>query len=172
MGLGWFDFLKLVFASSLVSALVNLVYNYAKDLGSQKRDKKHVALTVALVLKRFARDADACRQNARDSIEESVRTISYDPVGNIALPQFEFLGEIEWKWLDQGVAARLRNFPQGIVTIRRSIRATWEYADAVAAASEVELQSAKLGKRALELALGSKPLSCRQHNRRRKHGNI
>src|SRR5262249_41770919 len=57
-----------------------------------------------------------------------------------------------WKWLDQGVAARLRDFPQGIPTNRRSIAATWEFADPIVAAQEIELQSAKLGKRALELA--------------------
>jgi hypothetical protein len=152
MNLDWLDLLKLVLASSLVSALVNVAYNYIKDRGSHKRDRKHAALTAALALEKFARDADATRRQAAYGVEEAVRCSSYDPIRNVALPDFEFPDEIDWKWLDQSVAARLRDFPQGIPTTRRSIVEAWEFGDPIVAAQEVELRSATLGKRALELA--------------------
>ncbi|HWX11078.1 MAG TPA: hypothetical protein VNZ04_03630, partial [Trinickia sp.] len=149
MPLEWSDYVKLALASSAVSSVIALAHSSWKDGRAHKRDARDSALTAALVLEQYARDCRSMMYKASPAAEEAARTQSYDPVEDIGLPQFQFPGEIEWKWLNHKNAVALREFPAMLLSARRFLGATYEFEDPVIYAEELEFQCAKAAKKAL-----------------------
>ncbi|MFM0095639.1 hypothetical protein PQQ87_08500 [Paraburkholderia nemoris] len=146
------DLLKVAGVAGLVSSVVSLFWNEIKDGRARKRDARHAALTAALSLERYARDARLMMHRADWAAQEAGRTMSYDPIKGVTLPEFTFPETIEWKWLKHKVTSQLREFPASLHSTRQFLYAEWEFGDPIEVCGEVEFECAKAAKEALDLA--------------------
>lgn len=149
---GWMDLLKVGGVAGIVSSIVSLSWNELREARVSRREARHVALTVALSLESYARDARSMMNRADWATEEAGRLQTYEPLRGVALPPFVFPEPIDWKWLKHNVASQLREFPATLHSTRQSLSAEWEYGDPIDWCAEVEFECAKAAVRALELS--------------------
>ncbi|RQR30707.1 hypothetical protein DIE22_23465 [Burkholderia sp. Bp9142] len=149
---GWLDLLKVGGVAGIVSSVVTLSWNELREARVSRREARHVALTVALSLESYARDARLMMHHAVWAAEEAGRLQSYEPIRGVVLPPFVFPEPIDWKWLKHNVASQLREFPAMLHSTRQALSAEWEYGDPIDRCVEVEFECAKAAVRALELS--------------------
>ncbi|WP_233886318.1 hypothetical protein [Paraburkholderia flagellata] len=149
---GWMDFLKIGGVAGLVSSAVSLVWSEVKEGRAHRREAQHVALTTALSLERYAREARLMMHRADWAAHEAARTQSYAPLKKVALPEMTYPDSIDWKWLKHKVASRLREFPASLHSTRQSLYAEWEYGDPIEFCAEIEFESARAAILALDLS--------------------
>ena len=149
---GWMDLLKIGGVAGIVSSVVTLVWSEVKDGWVRRREARHVALTTALSLEQYAREARLMMHRADWAAHEAVRTQSYDPLKKVALPELAYPESIDWKWLKHKVTSQLREFPASLHSTRQSLYAEWEYRDPLEFCAEVEFESAKAAMLALDLS--------------------
>ncbi|RQS50246.1 hypothetical protein [Burkholderia sp. Bp8986] len=157
---GWMDLLKVGGVAGTVSSVVTLGWNEFREARASRREARHVALTVALSLESYARDARLMMHRADWARQEAARLQKYDPLRSVALSEFAFPEPIDWKWLKHRVASQLREFPAALHSTRQSLSGEWEYGDPLDWCAEVEFECAKAAMRALGLS----------HLTRTKHG--
>ncbi|HKR42932.1 MAG TPA: hypothetical protein VJU59_25180 [Paraburkholderia sp.] len=149
---GWMDLLKIGGVAGLVSSVVSLVWSEVKDGRAHRREARHVALTTALSLEQYAREARLMMHRADWAAHEAARTQSYAPIKKVALPEMTYPESIDWKWLKHKVTSRLREFPASLHSTRQSLSAEWEYGDPIDFCAEVEFESARAAIQALDLS--------------------
>ncbi|CAE6858246.1 hypothetical protein R69746_07685 [Paraburkholderia aspalathi] len=147
----WQGTLKIVLASSFVSSIVTLGWNWFRDLRDMRRERRDAALDAALSLEQYARTCRLMMHKADWAYQEGVRSSGGDANG-IVVPKFLFPPEIRWKWLNHKITSELREFPPTVEHANEQVRAVWEYSVPPDVCAEVETQCAKLAKQALVLA--------------------
>jgi hypothetical protein len=149
---GWMDLLKIGGVAGIVSSVATLVWNEVRDGRARRLEARHVALTAALSLEQYARDARLMMHRAVWAAHEAARTQSYDPIKRVMLPELVFPESIDWKWLKHKATSRLREFPPSLHSTRQFLYAEWEYGDPIEFCAEVEFESAKAAMQALDLS--------------------
>lgn len=149
---GWMDLLKVGGIASIISSVVTLGWNGLREARATKREVRHVALTVAIALEGYARDARLMMHRVDWARQEAAREQRYDPLKGVSLVEFTFPEPIDWKWLNHKVASQLREFPATLHSVRHALAVEWEYGDPLDWCVEVEFECAKAAKRALELS--------------------
>jgi hypothetical protein len=149
---GWMDLLKVGGVAGVVSSVVTLGWNEFREVRVSRREARHVALTVALSLESYARDAQLMMHRADWTRQEAVRLQKYDPLRGVALSEFAFPEPIDWKWLKHRVASQLREFPAALHSTRQFLSVEWEYGDPLDWCAEVEFECARAAIRALVLS--------------------
>ncbi len=117
---GWMDLLKIGGVASIVSSVVTFGWNEFRNARIVRREARHAALTVAISLERYARDAQMMRR-ADWAGKEAVRERRYDRLESVTLVEFMFPEPIDWKWLSHKVASQLREFPASLHSTRQSL---------------------------------------------------
>lgn len=149
---GWMDLLKVGGIASIISSVITLGWNGVREARATRREVRHVALTVAISLESYSRDARLMMHRADWARQEAAREQRYDPLKGVSVVEFTFPEPIDWKWLNHKVASQLREFPATLHSVRQSLAAEWEYGDPLDWCVEVEFECAKAAKRALELS--------------------
>jgi hypothetical protein len=149
---GLMDLLKVGSVAGIVSSVITLIWNGVRDAKTSKREARHVALTVALSLENYARDAKRMMHRADWARQETIREHNFAPLENVGLPEFAFPQPLDWKWLNHRIASQLREFPASLHSIRQFLSSEWEYGDPLDWCEEVEFECAKAIKQALELS--------------------
>ncbi|TCF96680.1 hypothetical protein BZM26_36270 [Paraburkholderia strydomiana] len=147
----WQDTLRVVLPSSVISSIVTIAWNSHRDRRDYRRDRRDVALEVALSLEKYARTCRAMMHKADWASDEAIRTNSGQPAHGVHVPEFTY-PTVEWKWLHHKTTCVLRDFPVTVHYAREYVSSTRDYALALDICHEVEFECAKLAKRALALA--------------------
>src|SRR5579871_4834880 len=126
---GWMDLLKVGGIASIISSVITLGWNGVREARATRREVRHVALTVAISLESYARDARLMMHRADWARQEAAREQRYDPLKGVSVVEFTFPEPIDWKWLNHKVASQLREFPATLHSVRQSLAAEWEYGD-------------------------------------------
>ncbi|PLZ02446.1 hypothetical protein CY652_09975 [Burkholderia sp. WAC0059] len=149
---GWMDLLKIGGVAGFVSSVVTLGWNAVRDGRMRRRESRHTALTMAIALECYAREAMMMMHRVDWARKEAGRMQHSDPLRGIGLPDFEFPEAVGWTWLRHKVAAQLREFPARLHTARQSLLQEWECAEPPEYGDAVAFECAGAAKRALELA--------------------
>ncbi|CAB5305218.1 hypothetical protein IST455A_05838 [Burkholderia multivorans] len=149
---GWMDLLKIGGIAGMVSSMVTLIWSGVRDGRLRRREAQHVALTLALSLESYARDARRMMHRASWARREAVRVRHDEPLRRIGLPEFTFPEPVEWRCLRCRSVSGVREFLSSLHSTRQSLAAGWEYAEPLACCDEAELECARTATRALELA--------------------
>lgn len=95
---GWMDLLKVGGVAGVVSSVVTLGWNELREARVSRRKARHVALTVALSLESYAREARSMMHRADWATEEAGRLQMYEPlrcVTSVRIPGADRLEMVE-----------------------------------------------------------------------------
>ncbi|GJH21773.1 hypothetical protein CBA19CS22_34545 [Caballeronia novacaledonica] len=158
----WPSWLGIVGASSAVSSIAVLSMLGLRNRIILRRERRDVALEVAVSLEGYARECRSMMHRADWAREEVARLGNGDAAKSATLPRFSFPERIQWIRLSHRVVSELRDFPANVHAGRSDLDAFAEFGDPSAYCEEVSLESAKAARDALVLA----------RETRRKHGCV
>ncbi|WP_277182800.1 hypothetical protein [Caballeronia sp. BR00000012568055] len=158
----WPKWLAIVGTASVVSSIVVLLMQGARNRVIGKRERSDAALEIAMSLEAYARACRSMIHRADWARNEVERTEHRDAVKTVALPAFLYPENIQWRQFSQRVVSELRDFPARVHAGREELKAFAEFGDPAAFCVEVSLESAKAARDALALA----------RQARKKHGCV
>lgn len=144
------DLVTIVAGSSVIAAIVTLGVNILRDWKNARRDAKFSALYLAIAFEAYA---DKCSDLLSDSL-------NYDSSGGHAgmargnlddMPDYP--DSIEWKPLGIDDATKAMSFRVEVDSTKSMISAEWEFADDEDVPPVVREQAARLGIKAIDLAV-------------------
>lgn len=145
-----FNVIALATGSSVIAAFVTQGVTEIRERWRARRDAAFSALDIALALEACA-NACASLISDSESYERSSGNAG-EAHGNVAgLP--EYPTAIEWKVFGIGPTTKARSFRVEVETARAMIRGHWEYGDEEEVVPLVREEAARLGRKALAMAI-------------------
>ncbi|WP_321794756.1 hypothetical protein [Caballeronia sp. J97] len=145
-----------------MSSIVVLSLQGVRNRIVRRRERRDVALEVAISLEGYARECRSMMHRADWAREEIARSGSRDAAKSATLPAFSFPERIQWIRLSHRVVSELRDFPASVHSARNDLDAFAEFGEPSAYCDEVSVESAKAARDALLLA----------RETRKKHGCV
>ena len=152
--LTWTDVARLALSTGIVTAVINQgaawTRDWLKERSTSKRDARYIALRVAIVLETFALEC------AHVISDHNMHETSGGHAGqrHAGLPELQsYPSDLEWKALQQNLAARALSLPIEVKSAERSVAFMWDVtADQDSAMDSCSEGAARCGLLAWKLA--------------------
>lgn len=158
--LSWNTPITMALASSAIGSVVTLAWISARDARDRRRQRRDMALDLALSLESYARTCRTMMHKAAWAAAEPAGPASREASQSVSIPLFAFPDKLQWRVLSRKVISELREYPATVHGAREYVEAFREFGEPVELCAQVEYECAKAALLALAMARAT----------RRRHG--